>query len=318
MKHGIIKEVTRLESISESADMLYVTLESTEKYYLVGNFTETLALAGLEVEFQIVRDIYKGQTVEMITSITQFCKINTVDVNTTYKLYNDETDSQSSIIFRDIKMGETIKNAIVRVLDVQYGSTPKCTFNDYTIVDKLGHRRRARLFSPDMSFDTSIFKQKYVQCTLTLTKFGFNTEEVKIVTGLVDYEDTEVALAKSAIQGYTGTDDDLTKVMKDMNLLDTLELEVIKLLARELTIVASMHNITSAIDTRTLNRAFIFDKLHHVVKESRYQPRTTNILILNKYRFAGYEDVIVCLDGDEIFTSIKEMAETITRIKVGL
>ena len=326
-----ITKVEKIEALSADLDMCRLEFDGgVDSAYIIYNYTNMLTYLEGEAFVTFRQDMYKGQICKFVNTLAQVGVVHTLDREENVRLYVDVTDNYSNISIRDIADGSTVNQAIVYVVSMRYDSSPRAVWADLVVQDRERRQANLRIFDPinkDMDFTG-----RYIMCNIRRNKYGLSTDEITTVDATFPYS-PEVAVAERFISSTFANDPPVLKVLQESNFIPIakkhVDMEpgyVLVRLAMELDVVNEMANLAREIDTNLLRRALLLEKFHILNSASIYHKEMVAFVMANRFKFPGSKEALTLLYSDEpsysgqrvIFNQIKELAESVIKVKKGL
>jgi hypothetical protein len=326
-----LTKIERLESFNEEQQLMHLTFdEGKDSAYIIWSHANLLQYLDDEVIATFRQDMYNGRVEKFINTLARVGVIHTLERSDHVKLYVDVKDNHCNILFKEIEDGCTVLNAIVYVVDLRFGSSPRADWADLTAMDQARKLARVRIFSPDSKVVD--LRGRYVMGNIRRDRYGLSTESVITVDSSFQYS-PEVEISERFIAEAFADSPDIVKLLADSS-FTTFAKEVIDLepgyilvrLAVELDLASEMFNIMKEVDIDLVRRCLLAEKFMVFRQTSPYKKDIVNFIVTSRYNFDKKAEVLLTLYSDEedyameriLISEIKALADTIVRIKKGL
>lgn len=326
-----LTRIELLESFANEQQLMRLTFDDgKDSAYIVWSHANLLQYLNDEVVATFRQDIYNGTVAKFINTIASVGVVHTLERSSNVKLYVDVTDNHSNIRFKEIADGGTAVNAIVYVVDIRFDSSSRAEWADLTIMDQARKLAQLRVFSPDSK--TTEFKGRYVMCDIRRNKYGLSADSLVTVDNAFPFS-PEVEISERFLEETFAADRDILALLADTKFTafakKVVDLEpgyILVRLAIELDLASEMENLMKEADTDLIKRCLLLEKFHVFQQTSPYAQDIVTFVTASKYQYDHKNDVLLTLySSDERFAvertvldKIKEMADTIIKVKKGL
>lgn len=326
---SICTSITKINTLSDGTDVLNVTIDNDVQAFWFYEYAKALEYVNKEVIVEYRKDVYNGQLCTFIATFTVPTKINTLEKKDNIRLYCDQVDNNSNLVFEEVEIGETKMGCIVYCISQEYKSSPNAVWMELLIRDKRMHVAKLRLF--DYENKNVVLEGQYVMTSLSRNQYGFQSEMIKPVTGEVG-PNPEIDIAKQFIMNYFADDEVSLNYISTTRVLDFLEEAIdyekgygLMRLAMELSMVENLVNITQDIDVSAIGRALLASR-GYMTRTSALSNIVNNVNIALKYSWDNRKEVLMLLDvpSEEsipemtIMQSIKDTVNNILEIRKGV
>lgn len=326
---SICTSITKINTLSDGTDVLNVTIDNDVQAFWFYEYAKAMEYVNKEVIVEYRKDIYNGQLCTFIATFTVPTKINTLEKKDNIRLYCDQVDNNSNLVFEEVEIGETKMGCIVYCISQEYKSSPNAVWMELLIRDKRMHVAKLRLF--DYENKNVVLEGQYVMTSLSRNQYGFQSEMIKPVTGEVG-PNPEIDIAKQFIMNYFADDEVSLNYISTTRVLDFLEEAIdyekgygLMRLAMELSMVDNLVNITQDIDVSAIGRALLASR-GYMTRTSALSNIVNNVNLALKYSWDNRKEVLMLLDvpSEEsipemtIMQSIKDTVNNILEIRKGI
>lgn len=326
---SICTSITKINTLSDGTDVLNVTIDNDVQAFWFYEYAKALEYVNKEVIVEYRKDVYNGQLCAFIATFTVPTKINTLEKKDNIRLYCDQIDNNSNLVFEEVEIGETKMGCIVYCISQEYKSSPNAVWMELLIRDKRMHVAKLRLF--DYENKNVVLEGQYIMTSLSRNQYGFQSEMIKPVTGEVG-PNPEIDIAKQFIMNYFADDEVSLNYISTTRVLDFLEEAIdyekgygLMRLAMELSMVDNLVNITQDIDVSAIGRALLASR-GYMTRTSALSNIVNNVNLALKYSWDNRKEVLMLLDvpSEEsipemtIMQSIKDTVNNILEIRKGV
>lgn len=320
----ICKSITKIDNLDESTDVLRVEISPDIEALMMFNSNEALQYVGKEVIVTYRKDMWKGEIVPFINTITIPVMVNSLVREDNVRFFVNEQDNYATVNFLDIDKRTTIPGARVYCVSQEFDSGAK-TFVKLRIRDKLGRTAIARLF--DYDTDNVDFAGRYIKCDLKKNQYGFVTTYVAPTNETLP-SNPELDIAEKYILATCSDKPELLKMMDATSYISKIRnyvsiergYEIVRL-ALELSMCGELPNMTDTVDLRALEWAFLMDKTYTQYGQDRAYSENflnTNGVAAASMASSRKKKVINIIDTNgvpsaekEIYNSIRHMVQAV-------
>lgn len=326
-----LTKVTLVDHLNGGLDVCQLELDGgKDSAYIIYEYNNMLQYLDGEVVATFRNDMYKGQVHKFINTIARVGVIETLSREDSFKLCIDKVDNHSNIAFKDLREGETVKQAIVYVIDVEFDSNARAAWCNLTVQDKERRIATLRIFNPSTNSDA--LKNRYVSCDIRKNKYGLSTESVMTVDATFTHS-PEVTVAIKFVEQAFADDREMLSVLSDSNFIQFAKHHVseepgyvLVRLAMELDLCNETANLTNDVNIDVVRKALLMSKFYVLNTTSVLARDLITYTIVSRYKYVGYKDVLVLLFSEDksmakerrLFNSISSMADALVRIKKGV
>jgi hypothetical protein len=326
-----VTKIKLLERLDDETSVAEVVFDNNSTAVMFCNYSDSLKFIDKDVIVQFRKDIYNEQIVRVVTTLTELVKIATYSRNDSIKLFAEQIDNNSNVCFRNLVQGEHYPNSIVYCCSMQYKTSAKSSWAELTVMDKMRHIRKLRLFSPD-KLDAQ-YSGHYLLTTLRINDFGLMADSVSPLTA--EYSiNPDIDIAEQYILKVFEQNSPVCDFLNASFLLTAMktflppESEPGCLLVRtaiELDLACELPNIIDNVNIEIMKQAILFSKVYVLTPNSPYSQTVRCIITMSKYnKILNLRDTLVLLDDNAehsadfaLYKSILSIADTIVRIKKG-
>ena len=329
MKTTKVTTITPIERVNSEAFLYEISFADSTSALMLCREGDAMQYLNQDVDVDFREDMYKGKICSFVNTIAQRMVVNTITRQNNVKLFSETFDPASNVVFADINIGDTVRNAIVYCNKVKFDSSLKADWIDLTVSDKNRRVSHIRIFSPDT--ENINFAGRYIKCDLRKNKYGLSTQDIVCCEGELP-SNPEVDIAESYIV-QTFNDNAAMKAMLDSSnvlafMKEYIGFEKGSLLltaAMEIDIAKELTNVTPSVNVDELMRAFICDKLWVLNASARYPREFLCIHTALRYKEAFPPNTIdiICekpaneSPEREVYLRVKELVATITKMRKG-
>lgn len=326
-----LTNVTLVEHLAGGLDVCLLELDGgQDTAYIIYEYNNMLQYLDGEVIATFRSDMYKGQVYKFINTIARVGVIETLSREDSFKLCIDKVDNHSNISFKDLREGETVKQAIVYVVSVEFDSNARAAWCNLTVQDKERRIAVLRIFNPSTNSD--MLKNRYVSCDIRKNKYGLSTEAVTTVDATFQTS-PEVAVASKFIEQTFADDPEILKVLTDTSFLQFAKHHVAEepgyvlvRLAMELDLCNEMKNLTNDANLDIVRKALLMSKLYVLNTNSVLRREMVNYAMSSRFKYAGYKEVLVLLFSDDksmdkertLYKAVVSAADALVKVKKGV
>lgn len=326
-----LTKVELLDSYSSDQQLMHLTFDDgKDTAYIIWSHANMMQYVGDEVIATFRQDFYNGAPAKFVNTLASVGVVHTLEREDKVKLYVNAADNHSNIRFKEIAEGTTAVNSIVYVVDLKFDSSSRADWADLTIMDNARKLAQLRIFSPDSR--TAELKGRYVMCDIRRNKYGFSTETVVTVDNSFPYS-PEVEISERFLSSAFAEDTDILRLLADTQFTafakKSIDLEpgyILVRLALELDLASELGNLLGEVDINLIKRCLLVEKFSVFQQTSPYSKDIINFVTASKYAFDKKQAVLLTLYSDDkkyeqerlIIAKVKEMADTVVRVKKGV
>lgn len=329
MKTTKVTSITPIERVNSEAFLYEVSFSDATSALMLCREGDAMQYLNQEVEVDFRDDMHKGTIRAFVNTIAQRVVVNTLSRQNNLKLFSETFDPASNVVFKDINIGDTVRNAIVYCNKVTFDSSLKADWIDLSVCDKYRRTAHIRIFSPDT---TNInFAGRYIKCDLRKNKYGLSTQDILCCEGELP-PNPEVDIAETYIQQTFSSDAKMTEMFDKSNLIPFLKEYIgfergslLLTAAMEIDIARELANVTPAVNVDDLAKAFICDKLWALNASSRYPREFLCLHTALRYKEAFPPNTLdmICekpatpSPDREVYLKVKELVVTLIHLRKG-
>lgn len=321
--------ITKINSLADGTDVLDVVIDNDVHAYWFYEYAKALEFVNQEVIVEYRKDVYNGQLCTFIATFTIPTKVNTLTKKDNIRLYCDQIDNNSNLVFDEVQIGETKMGCIVYCISQEYKSSPNAVWMELLIRDKKMKVAKLRLF--DYADKSVVLAGQYVMTSLARNKYGFQSDLIKPVTGEVA-PNPEIDIAIQFIKNYFADDPVSMDYLSKTNVIGYLKEHTdyekgygLMRLAMELSMVDNLNNISKDLDHVAIGRALLAAR-GYMTKESALSDSFVNISIAMHFNWDDRTTVLQLLDVEsdkspreyEVMKSIVSTVNTIIEVRKGV
>lgn len=339
-KVGRLDSLTKLEEV-DNGIFLYRLIIDLEEYLTNQYFGVLEDMQGSEIQFTTV-DINTGDVVvkNFISELKLCSHVKVLDddsVNRNSLLYTSGgliEDRAITISLSDITIANSHSTTGILYLEgVTINNTARSKYIGLNVRDRNNKKAMLKLWldrdadaTRELEYSTKAVG-KYIEITVKRDIYGYTAEEFvpsSIKPTLAD----EVILSRRYIAEELKDDLDLTNYIQSKDYLKKLSEvyqngfgKVLVRIARELKMVAAIHQSAEQVDVQLLRRLIITSRGYLLLGESKYSPVFGNLLILVQSALKKDDILISAIDVKDdkpkeyfVFKNLCMLSETLERV----
>lgn len=280
---GTVESVKLLEHISSGLDYCEIAIDF-DLLKIFGSYNEIMSYIGKQVQYDIRKDMYNGEQIDVIANIVDSYVVQTLQEEDNIKLIPEETETRAVCNFSidSLKFGDYDSDCIAYLSGCEKGSSKKTTWIDCKMVDKKSKVFDLRIFTKniengiDADETLTSWVGHYVKFDITNTKYGYQTSDIELYNVPV-VAPPEVDIAISQIKKVVAGDSELLDYMTTYNFIDTLKNVIdnepgyhLVAIASEIYLINAIKNISNVYDTKVLIRAAITSRGYLLPSKTKF------------------------------------------------
>lgn len=323
----IVKSTSLISEINSESGLYKVEFENGETLYWVAAKDEPSKYINQEVEVETRKDLVDGKLENFVANIATQKVVNKLSRAKSFKLFVDNTDTNASIAFRDLELGQTYMNCILYCSKMKYDASAKADWINLTVSDKYRRVATLRMFSPDVQ--GANYAGKYIRCDIRKNKYGLNTDAVFVLDR--EYSrNPELDIAEEYILSQFRADENFSKLIDTTNIIAYLAnyvgYEAGSLLLDTATAIDIAHelaNVTPGLNTDAIKQAFLLDKSWVLTPNTKYSKEF--LAVYNCVKYKAFVNPLVSEIIDEnspsdipekaVYVSIKNLVKSLIRAR---
>lgn len=318
-----------LEVISPETSVLQVKFDDGSEAIMFHDFSQIAPFLDKEVIVDFRNEFYKGHIVSVVNTLTEVAHVHVFDKEKDFKLFTDETDNYSNVVFKDIQDGTTIQNATMLCVSQSYESSARASWHELVIRDKMYKLSKLRLFDYDNS--QADFTGRYIKCALRKNKYGYTTQDIYF-DETIPAAIPDTALAVGYIQNVLQDREDIKRMFDDRGFYKCIIEYIDKFagaeaitLAYELKLLTAYQDMLPDILFDALMLAVIIPHLHVTVPVNIYSSELRGIIIVTNYELKYRKEATLICDENSncpelvrekaLYKSIRETAAKLLEVR---
>lgn len=330
MTTATVNSISKISDINADSSVFEVKFDNGSSALMIAAPEEPFKYLNNLVEYDTRKDIYEGKVTDYIATIAELRVVNTINRTEHIKLFADSVDNSASIAFADIAFGETYVGCVFYCTKVQYNSSAKSDWVEFTVSDRVRRISKLRLFSP-MVKELDDFAGRYIRCDVRRTKFGLTTQDVFLCDR--DFApNPELDIAELYIKEIFQNDADATAMLNSTNIIPFMKEYVgyergslLLECAMEIDLAIELGNVTSGLDTDAIVKSFIADKLWCLMPNSHYSKQFLSLHKCLSYKSVFNTKVQDIIGGDVpnvpeerlVYEKVKELVRALVITRKG-
>lgn len=333
MKEGIRLKcigIERINSLASGTEVLEVRFEDYEPCLIYGERNEFIECLGKYVEVTFRYEIVEGTERKVVNNMTVLSQVNVLSVTKDFKLFLESAPTNKcTVTFSKMQNNTTLPCAVMYCTNMEMEASKRSEWATFTVLDSEFKISKLRLFHPQ-DYVTS-FVGNYIQADITLNKYGFKTDEIKLREDLGGSVNPLNDMSIQYIKNTFEEDTVMIKFLEDSHLFTNLlkynpegeimmGMELVRI-AKELSIAQSLVNITKDINVKLLLRLIVLSRLYTLTENTDkvMDKSLKNVLLMSSYpNLISDNDLVNVVHGCradfaevDIFNSIQNMRKII-------
>lgn len=314
----IVTGISVLESLNEEADVLEVIFDDNTTAYMFFKYADAMHYLNKDVIVSFRSDLYKGNIVTVVNTLTEAVTVHTVESEDNIKLFSEDIDNHSNVVFSDMQDGAFIMNAVMYCVDQTFESSSKAVWAELTVRDSRFKVRKLRLFEYDSHLS---LRGKYIKCDVRKNKYGLTTSAIA-TDSEVPAETPDVAICRRYCSEYFSNREDVQELLNQTNFwniasihVDTVTGGALMCLAYELKLLSAYKDMLPGLMYEVLDVALLLTHMNALRDEDDVSPEMRAIITASNHRLDNRPSIFKIIDGydNDVLTKEKEVFSTIRK-----
>lgn len=275
-----------MENLNEDADVLSVYFDDDTVAYMFYKYADAMAFVNKEVIVTFRSDMYKGSIVQVINTLTEVVVVHTVESEDNIKLFSEDVDNHSNVVFSDLDDGAYVMNAVMYCVDQTFESSPRASWAELTVRDSRFKVRKLRLFEYD---NKANFKGKYIKCDIRKNQYGLNTQVIA-TDSTVPAETPDVAICRQYCERYFAEREDINTMLQKLNFWEVASTTVdvvtggsIVVLAYELKLLSAYKDMLPGVNYDVVDAALLLTHMSAIKDKDDVSPELRAIIVASNH-----------------------------------
>lgn len=213
----VVTGIEILDNLNLDADVLLVSFDDDTQAYMFYKYADAMKFVNQDVIVTFREDMYKGEVVSVVNTFTETTRVHTLESDDNIKLYSEDVDNHSNVVFADLEDGSTMIDAIMFCTECSYESSNRASWVELTVRDSRFKLKKLRLFDYDNA--NANLKGRYIKCDIRKNKYGLSSNAI-IPDDTLPLETPDVAICRNYVMSYFQNRQSIRDMLEKMDFWD--------------------------------------------------------------------------------------------------